>query len=241
MSYNSAIGRSLITAKPKGFISTTKPVNIASGCTQGIQTTFSVRGDLYAQPNTVAYAAVAMNGSGSSMAFSDTTGTTWTPVATTGGTQSHIRLSLFKAIVPAGGFSRSTVFTLTTQFTKNGVAVVVTNFPMCTSVPGTNDAISGETTAAGWNITVAGPTLPTSFQFAIVGANHNPNPYLANPTGASTGGWALNSALHLSESQVFPDVCLATYWRQASSTASTSLVITGATDFTAYAYSEAAI
>lgn len=162
--------------------------------------------------SSVAVAAVYQK-SGTISNFRDSVdpSTAWTSFGeATGGT---IGLQLFKRIVPAGGFTTSTVFTATASFSGfDAGGFIVGGFADATGIPspGTDNTAS-QGAGGSVSVAVAGPTVGTSYQFAAI---------LANAVGVSGPDSGSDATWHFDRSTFAPTdgTGIRTYWRKATST-----------------------
>lgn len=163
----------------------------------------------------VAVAAV-FNENANILTFQDNvdSATTWTSFGMVTAGAGH--LQMFKRIVPAGGFAPGTVFTVTNSNAGfGGGGIVVGGFTGTTGVPTTTDSTATQSAGTTSSVTVAGPSVGTSYQFAAIYAS---TAGTAGPTAGSDASWHFDRA-----ATDGGGYGVRTYWRQAAGTGSTVL------------------
>lgn len=220
MSWNSVRGRVLIgrppiaAAPPTGAVEPpTLLIKQTLSSLPGTPTVFTSTG---IAPAGSVVVAVLMNQDGGPVNFVDSVdpGTAWVrqgPI-----NSSILNLTIYKRIVPAGGFNTSTTFTVTWggSFGPTSAALIVDCFASGNAIPAGND---GNSPGSGATISqaVTGPTLATSYQVAAIGAQINTG--ATGPDAGSTGGWVLDQNATTSTGYG-----VRVYWRKATSAGGTT-------------------
>jgi len=154
----------------------------------------------------------------------DSTGQTWTHSREV--SSSSVHTQMFKAVMSGGGLSVGSTITIGWNFaSQNSTSFVAACFPSGTGIPTTNDGDGDDgVNSTGITQTITGPTTATSYQYVAQAYSNNTTPPATGPDApTTTGGWALDQIATTAES---PGYGLKTYWRKATSTASTVLKTT---------------
>lgn len=199
------------------------PSLLANGTTGSASSnTFSSLPGVSAPAGKVVFAAILTQGTFvSSLTDSVDPGTPWTVVAAGGPGSMDMRL--FRRIVPAGGFDSLTTFTVTWGATATSSAFLVGSVPGATSVSGTtNDGASPDASGVtSITASVAGTTMAPSWQVAAVGTSWATG--TAGPDPSSDPSW-----IPLGNNSNGNVWGIAAYYRQASTTSGTTLIVNSA-------------
>jgi hypothetical protein len=136
----------------------------------------------------------------------------------TGQTSSGLKQNMWKTVVGVGGLPIGTVFTVAWDFSgQTETSFVAACFATGTGIPTANDGNGGDGVNGGSvSQTITGPTVSTSYQYTA--QSYSTNTGATGPDAGSTGGWALHQ-----DATAGSGFGMRTYWRKATTTASTTL------------------
>jgi hypothetical protein len=150
-------------------------------------------------------------------------GTPWTTVGPTNNSTLHF--IILKRIVPAGGFSPSTTFTVNWDFAgAPSSALIVSCFASGNAIPTATDGYDAGGLSGNISETVPGTTSPTSYQLAAISSTVD-----AGTTYTTADGWQLDQ-----DATTTTGYGMRTYWRKATTAGGSTTINSTFGGFAAY-------
>ncbi len=189
-------------------------LNTTTGTITGASNTYTATGACAS--GAVAVAALMAQTNNVVSTFTDSSGQTWTATGDNGSSSLH--QNMWKAVLGGAGISAGTTFTVNWNFaSQTATSFVVACFASGNGIPTANDGNGGNGINGGSiSQTITGPTVATSYQYTA--QSYSTNTGATGPDAGSTGGWALHQ-----DATTGTGYGMRTYWRKATSTASTLL------------------